>query len=95
MARVTVEDCLKHVENRFDLVIKASQRAHALELGAGDPMVPLENDKPTVIALREIAAGYDVVSSKGSAAEASKNAAVEAVQSDQTSATATEKNAPL
>lgn len=60
MARVTVEDCLNHVENRFELVLKASQRAHALELGAVDPMVPKDNDKPTVIALREIAEGYDV-----------------------------------
>lgn len=55
MARVTVEDCLKNVENRFDLVIKAAERAHALELGAADAKVPLDNDKPTVIALREIA----------------------------------------
>ena len=61
MARVTVEDCLKHVENRFDLVLKAAERAHALEMGAADPMVPLDNDKPTVIALREIAQGYDVI----------------------------------
>jgi DNA-directed RNA polymerase subunit omega len=58
MARVTVEDCLKHVDNRFDLVLKAAKRAHALELGAVEPMVPRDNDKPTVIALREIAAGY-------------------------------------
>lgn len=65
MARVTVEDCLNHVENRFDLVLKASNRAHALELGAADPMVPKEGDKPTVIALREIAAGYDVESKRG------------------------------
>lgn len=60
MARVTVEDCLEHVENRFDLVLKAAARAHRLELGGVDPMVPEDNDKPTVIALREIAAGYDV-----------------------------------
>ncbi len=60
MARVTVEDCLKNVDNRFDLVLKAAKRAHALELGAADPMVEIDNDKPTVIALREIAAGYDV-----------------------------------
>ena len=60
MARVTVEDCLQNVENRFDLVLKAASRAHALELGAGEPMVSRDNDKPTVIALREIAAGYDV-----------------------------------
>ena len=60
MARVTVEDCLQYVENRFDLVLKAAKRAHLLELGGADPMVPRDNDKPTVIALREIAAGYDV-----------------------------------
>ncbi len=60
MARVTVEDCLKNVDNRFDLVLKAAQRAHLLELGAADPMVSRDNDKPTVLALREIASGYDV-----------------------------------
>lgn len=60
MARITVEDCLRHVDNRFDLVLKAATRAHALEMGAVDPLVPKDNDKPTVIALREIAAGFDV-----------------------------------
>lgn len=60
MARVTIEDCLQHVENRFALVIKAAKRAHLLELGAADPLVPIDNDKPTVIALREIAAGLDI-----------------------------------
>lgn len=60
MARVTVEDCLNHVENRFALVIKAARRAHLLELGAADPLVPVDHDKPTVVALREIAAGFDV-----------------------------------
>lgn len=60
MARVTVEDCLKNVKNRFDLVLKAAKRAHILELGGADPLVPVENDKPTVLALREIAAGFDV-----------------------------------
>lgn len=60
MARVTVEDCLKHVENRFDLVLKASKRAHILELGGAEPMVPRDNDKPAVLALREIAAGCDL-----------------------------------
>jgi DNA-directed RNA polymerase subunit omega len=64
MARVTVEDCLENVENRFDLVIKASQRAHNLECGAADPMVPRDKDKPTVIALREIAAGFDVTKTR-------------------------------
>ena len=65
MARVTVEDCLQYVENRFDLVLKAAKRAHMLELGGADPMVPRDNDKPTVIALREIAAGYDVTQDVG------------------------------
>lgn len=60
MARVTVEDCLEKVENRFALVILASARAHQLEMGMADPLVPEDNDKPTVIALREIAGGYDV-----------------------------------
>lgn len=60
MARVTVEDCLEYVDNRFDLVLKSAKRAHLLELGAADAMVPLDNDKPTVLALREIAAGFDV-----------------------------------
>lgn len=64
MARITVEDCLKNVENRFDLVLKASKRAHLLELGAADPQVPLDNDKPTVVALREIAAGMDITKTR-------------------------------
>lgn len=60
MARVTVEDCLEYCENRFDLVLKAAARAHRLELGLAEAMVPLDNDKPAVLALREIAEGYDV-----------------------------------
>ncbi len=56
MARVTVEDCLEHVDNRFELVLQASKRARKISLGA-EPMVAMENDKPTVIALREIAKG--------------------------------------
>lgn len=56
MARVTVEDCLEKVDNRFDLVILAAKRARQLTGGA-DPTVPLENDKMTVVALREIAEG--------------------------------------
>ena len=55
MARITVEDCLEHVDNRFDLVLLAARRARQIAPGA-DPLVPAENDKPTVIALREIAA---------------------------------------
>ncbi len=54
MARVTVEDCLENVKNRFELVLVAAKRARHLSKGA-EPLVPEENDKPTVIALREIA----------------------------------------
>lgn len=54
MARLTVEDCLDYVDNRFELVLVASRRARQLAMGA-DPLVPLDNDKPTVLALREIA----------------------------------------
>ncbi len=56
MARITVEDCLDNVDNRFQLVLVATRRARQLSLGA-DPMVEIENDKPTVVALREIAEG--------------------------------------
>ena len=55
MARVTVEDCLEHAENNFDLVLKAAKRARTIAQG-GQPLVADEGDKPTVIALREIAA---------------------------------------
>jgi len=61
MARVTVEDCLSKVKNRFELVLIASRRARQLSLGGSEPLVPWENDKPTVVALREIAAGEDLV----------------------------------
>jgi DNA-directed RNA polymerase subunit omega len=56
MARITVEDCLKQIDNQFDLVTVAAKRARRLANGAA-PLVDLENDKPTVLALREIAAG--------------------------------------
>lgn len=56
MARVTVEDCVEVMPNRFELVISAAQRARMIANGA-DPMVDEESDKPTVIALREIAEG--------------------------------------
>jgi DNA-directed RNA polymerase subunit omega len=54
MARVTVEDCLDHVENRFELVLVASRRARQLANGR-ETQLEWENDKPTVLALREIA----------------------------------------
>ncbi len=56
MARITVEDCLENVENRFELVMIASRRARQLQTGGKDPLVPWDNDNPTVVALREIAA---------------------------------------
>jgi DNA-directed RNA polymerase subunit omega len=58
MARVTVEDCLENVANRFELVMVASKRARQLATGGRDPLVQEESDKPTVIALREIAEGF-------------------------------------
>jgi len=56
MARITVEDCLEKVDNLFELVLVASKRARRLANGA-EAQVPWENDKPTVVALREIACG--------------------------------------
>jgi DNA-directed RNA polymerase subunit omega len=57
MARVTVEDAVAQVGNRFDLILVASRRARQLATGGREPLVDPENDKPTVIALREIEAG--------------------------------------
>ena len=81
MARVTVEDCLDNVENRFDLVMVATRRARQLTNGK-EPLVEVENDKPTVVALREIAEG--LISTKimdkvdSDAAAAAEVAALEA-----------------
>ena len=57
MARITVEDCLGAVDNRFELVMVASKRARAIATGGKEPLVREEGDKPTVLALREIADG--------------------------------------
>ena len=54
MARITIEDCLENIENRFELVLTATKRARQIAHGS-EPMVQEENDKPTVLALREIA----------------------------------------
>lgn len=78
MARITVEDCLEVVENRFELVLTATKRARKIGHGA-DPMVDEQNDKPTVIALREIAEGHidservDLIQAEIEAAEAFEN----------------------
>jgi len=57
MARITVEDCLENIDNIFEMVLVAAKRARRVAHGA-EPMVEPENDKPTIIALREIAEGY-------------------------------------
>ena len=57
MARITVEDCVHNIDNIFEMVLVAAKRARRVAHGA-EPMVELENDKPTVIALREIAEGF-------------------------------------
>jgi DNA-directed RNA polymerase subunit omega len=75
MARITVEDCLDKIDNRFEMVLTATKRARQISHGA-DPLVEEENDKPTVIALREIADGLvdpervDVIQAEIEAAEA-------------------------
>ena len=58
MARITVEDCLENVENRFELVMVSSKRARQIATEGKEAMVSTENDKPTVLALREIAEGF-------------------------------------
>ncbi len=74
MARLTVEDCLPFIDNRFDLVLAAARRARQLSMGAPS-LVEEEDDKPTVVALREIAAGVmnaevlDEIEAKERAAE--------------------------
>ena len=67
MARLTVEDCLENIENRYDLVLLASKRTRQLLMGS-DPLIEDQSDKPTVMALREIAAGvvtYDNIEAIG------------------------------
>ena len=53
MARITVEDCLDFVDNRFELVMVGSKRARQIAVDGRPPLIEVENDKPTVIALRE------------------------------------------
>ncbi|MBE65655.1 MAG: DNA-directed RNA polymerase subunit omega [Gammaproteobacteria bacterium] len=69
MARITVEDCLDNVDNRFELVMVSSKRARQIQAEGKDPLVEADNDKPTVIALREIADGFvnaDILTEKPS-----------------------------
>ena len=57
MARITVEDCLKNIPSRFDLILMASKRARQISTTSRDPLVEWDNDKPTLVALREIEEG--------------------------------------
>ena len=82
MARITVEDCLDKVDNRFELVMIASKRARQLAVGGRDPLVPEQGDKPTVLALREIADGLinrdQIMKVEAEVREAAAAAAIEA-----------------
>ncbi len=88
MARVTVEDCLDKVDNRFQLVLVATKRARQLAKGA-EPFVEWENDKPTVVALREIAEDYitpailDEKPESAEAAEVEMGEALTAIDNEQ------------
>ena len=84
MARITVEDCLKHVDNRFGLVLLASKRARQLVAGK-EPMLPWENDKPTVMALREISSGKitnDILQQMAAKDKAAAEAEILAMEED-------------
>jgi len=87
MARITVEDCLDYVDNRFELVMVGSKRARQIAVDERPPLIDVENDKPTVIALREIEQGlitpevlqeierdYEIVESEESTEEAPQDA---------------------
>lgn len=66
MARITVDDCLKKIPNRFDMTLAATARARQLSIGSS-PMIEPSRDKPTVIALRELSEnkyGIDILNSK-------------------------------
>jgi len=91
MARVTVEDCLDNVDNRFELVLVASKRAREIAIGGKTPHVAIENDKPTVVALREIADGYvtaDILKQKAKPIEEPSELEVSEEPEETTSSTA-------
>lgn len=101
MARITVEDCLDHVDNRFELVMVSSKRARQLATGGKDPLLPWENDKPTVMALREIEAGL-IDASILTEKEVPEELLMESIDEEgediavsEENATASEKSAPV
>lgn len=86
MARITVEDCLDKVDNRFELVMVASKRARQIAVGGKDPLVTEDGDKPTVLALREIAEGLinrEQIMKVDDEAEAEAAAALEQLTEEQ------------
>ena len=93
MARVTVEDCLENVDNRFELVKLAARRARQIAMGK-DPLVEPDNDKPTVIALREIADGLidEQILDEAEAAENKPYTEVEAEEGTEESGEAKESD---
>ena len=72
MARVTVEDCLTNVDNRFELVMLATKRARQIAVQGAEPLVAEENDKPTVLALREIAENLVTPTTRAAQEEAAR-----------------------
>ncbi|MFB2538100.1 MULTISPECIES: DNA-directed RNA polymerase subunit omega [unclassified Acinetobacter] len=85
MARVTVEDCLTHLDNRFELVLVASKRARQLARHGIEPAIDWDNDKPTVVALREIADGYvtrDILRQRDPEPQSKADAALMSIQLD-------------
>ena len=93
MARVTVEDCLENVDSRFDLVTKAAKRARDISMGS-EPLVEWENDKPTVVALREIAAGLEPAAPKTDE-EALMDAFSDEIEAEKTTDDGTEAQAQV
>jgi len=93
MARITVEDCLDHVDNRFELVMVSSKRARQLAVGGKEPHLPWENDKPTVMALREIESGFVNASILDEKEEPETSLLMESAEIEEESTTAPEQPA--
>lgn len=92
MARITVEDCIDRVVNRFELVLMATRRARQIANGA-EPMIPWDGDKPTVVALREIADGKINAQTLAELEEAEARAEAEAQAEAEAAARALEAEA--
>ena len=87
MARITVEDCLENVDNSFELVMVSSKRSRQIQTGGKDALVSVDNDKPTVLALREIAEGLidaSILIAKPPSVELEDELADEAAEAEET-----------